>query len=143
MASQVIEAELTLAGRSSEALARFERPGRKSLGPIGEMGDIFFALALVLVGRTEEAVPYIERVLRAANALDAASVMISANALRAEIAGGPGKGFALPSWNSQPDSVKDLLVLRAHAAGGDTTAASLLRVAAERLGMPGLVSQTS
>jgi hypothetical protein len=142
MASQVIEAELTLAGRSTEALSRFERAGRKTLGPIGEMGDVFYALALVLAGRAEEAVPFIDRASSAASAMDAASVLTAANALRAEIAGGAGKGFALPSWNTDADSVRDLLVLRAHAAGGDSQALFLLPRAAERLGMPGLAAET-
>ncbi len=72
MAGLVIEAELTLAGRVEEAVMRVENAGPPVLeGPLAEVGGMFYAIALVLSGRSDDARPWIEKAAHAAGALDA------------------------------------------------------------------------
>ena len=51
MASLLIDAELTMAGRVDEALDRWENSSRPDLGAISDLAQVFQALALVLAGR--------------------------------------------------------------------------------------------
>jgi hypothetical protein len=137
MAGLIVEAELTMAGRVGEAVSRFENAVRPDLGPIGDLGGVFYATALVLAGRGQEALPLVERSARAAQALEAAPASSVAIALRAEITGDPA---GLPEPSAEPASVSDVLVLRAHAACGDADAAAALKRAVIRLAMPGLAA---
>jgi hypothetical protein len=136
VAGLVIAAELTVAGRVDEALARFTRAGRPDLGAIDDLTRVFHAVALVLAGRLTEARPLVERAAAAARALNARPVEVAAAALWAEIA---GDTTGLPPPSTTPGGVADVLVLRAYAAVGDETAADTLRRATATLAMPGLM----
>jgi hypothetical protein len=137
MAALIVEAELTMAGRVPEALSRFENFARPDLGPIGDLGGVFYAIALVVAGRGQEALGWVERSARAARALHAAPTSAVAAALMAEINGESGD---LPEAPAEPRSVSDVLVLRAHAASGDHDAIAALHAAVARLAMPGLAA---
>ncbi len=137
MAALIVEAELTMAGRVEEAVSRFENTSRPDLGPIGDLGGVFHAIALVVSGRSKEAQPWVERSARAAKALDAAPTSSVAIALLAEIT---GDSADLPEAPAEPQSVSDVLVLRAHAASGDSDAVAALHNAVARLAMPGLAA---
>jgi hypothetical protein len=139
MASLIVEAELTMTGRGSEALARFERSGPAHLGPIGELGSVIYALSLVTSGRGTEALPWIDLAAGAAVALEAEPVGIAAAALRAEVT---GDLTGLPSAPKEAGSVSDVLLLRAYAAGGDSVAGAALENAVARLAMPGLALES-
>ena len=136
MAEIVIEAELTIAGRVGETLARLETIERPQLGPISDLARVFHALALVLAGRVEEARPWVERASAAALALKATTTAAAADALWAEITGDTS---GLPPAPRSATSVTDMLVLRAYAGQGDTAAGETLRRGAEDLAMPGLM----
>jgi class 3 adenylate cyclase len=135
MAGLIIEAELALAGRVPEALGRFEGSKRPELGPIGDVGFLFYAISLVLAGRSEEALVWVDRCERAASALDAPPAIIASRALRSEITGDTSDLAPAPGVVR---SLSELLVLRAHGSAGDARAADALQSAAERLAMPGL-----
>ena len=135
MAVYVIEAELTLAGRVDEALARIDGVARANLGTIGDLAAVLNGLALVLAGRRDEALAYVERAAEAARALEAPAAARAARALRAEIT---GDHAGLPPAPAAAHSVADALVLRAHAALGDDAARQALRRAADALASPGL-----
>jgi hypothetical protein len=135
MAKMLIEAELTMAGRVQEALDRVGS-GRPDLGPIGDLAQVFQALALILAGRKDEARPWVERAATAAALLNAPTSMAAASALRAEIIGNPA---GLPPKPETARGVTDILVLRAFASLGDVSAIDALRAAAEALAMPGLM----
>ncbi len=135
MAALVVEAELTMAGRVAESLSRFESSARPDLGPIGDLGGVFYAIALVVAGRAKEALGWVERSARAARVLDAEPTSRVTAALLAEIT---GEAVHLPEIPTDPRSVGDVLVLRAHAVLGDADAAAALRAAVVRLAMPGL-----
>ena len=60
---------------------------RPDLGPIADLAQVFQALALVLSGRADEALPWVERCLKAAEVLKAPTTAVAAAALRAEIVG--------------------------------------------------------
>ena len=137
MAGLVIDAELTLAGRIGEALARFEQAQRPDLGVISDLANVLYALALVVAGRAAEALPFVERALGAARALDARPTAAAAAALSAEIT---GDMTLLPPPPPTAESFSDALVLRAHAVSGDGAAAEALRRAAKALAMPGLLA---
>jgi len=137
MAGLLIEIELTLAGRAHEALARFENVGPPDLGgPLAEVGGVVYALALVLAGDANSALPWLNKAREAADALDAYNASLAAAALCAEITGDTS---ALPPPPSMAESLSDALVLRAYAVGGDRSAAEQLRKAAGALVMPGLL----
>ncbi|HEY5023338.1 MAG TPA: adenylate/guanylate cyclase domain-containing protein [Acidimicrobiales bacterium] len=136
MALLVIGTELTVAGRVQEALVRFDFVDRLGLGPFGDLAGVLNGLALVLSGRGDEALAWVERAARSARALEAPPASVAAAALRAEITGdatglGRAPGSAL--------SISDALVLRAYAAGGDAAALDALRRSAPKLAMPGLL----
>jgi class 3 adenylate cyclase/tetratricopeptide (TPR) repeat protein len=137
MAALVVEAELILAGRAGESVGRFENTAHPDLGPIGDLGGIFYAIGLVISGRGAEALAFAERSMRAAIALDAHSALIAATALRAEITGDLEELGPPPK---EAHSLSDVLVLRAHAAHGDPEAAVSLKIGVERLAMPGLAA---
>jgi hypothetical protein len=136
MASLLIDAELTLAGRVDEALHRTETISRPDLGTIADLAQVFQALALVLAGRGDEARPWVERAAAAAHVLNAPTTALAADALRAEIV---GDTTGLPARPSLAQSVTDLLVLRAYASQGDEAAIELLRTATRAMAMPGLM----
>jgi hypothetical protein len=136
VAEIVIEAELTMAGRVGETLARVESIERPQIGPLGDLTRVFHAVALVLAGRVDEARPWLERASAAAEALTADATTAAAAALWAEITGDTS---ALPPPPLSASSVTDMLVLRAYASQGDTAAADVLRRGAQDLAMPGLI----
>jgi hypothetical protein len=137
MAALVVEAELTMAGRMAESVSRFESSSRPDLGAIGDLGGVFYAIALVVAGRGSEALGWVERSARAARVLDAEPTSRVATALLAEIT---GETVHLPEAPADPRSVGDVLVLRARAVLGDADAAAALRTAVVRLAMPGLAA---
>jgi hypothetical protein len=136
MALLVIGTELTVAGRVEEALVRFDVVDRPGLGPFGDLAGVLNGLALVLAGRSDEALPWIERAARSARALDASPALAAAAALQAEIT---GDGTGVPPAPASATSLSDTLVLRAHAARGDAAALDTLRRCAPTLAMPGLL----
>ncbi|HUY21604.1 MAG TPA: adenylate/guanylate cyclase domain-containing protein [Acidimicrobiales bacterium] len=136
MSELVIEAELTVAGRIDEALARAEATESLEMGPIGELAGLLNGLALVLAGRATEARPCVELAADAARALGAGPTAAAAAALLAEITGDVG---VLPRAPASAGSVSDAVVLRAHAVLGDADAARALRRAAQDLAVPGLL----
>ncbi len=140
MAELVIEAELTMAGRVDEALARIGTDQRPDLGPIADLARVFHALVFVLSGRVSEARPWVERAAAAARLLNAPTAAAAAAALRAEIVGDTG---GLPPPPESAQGVTDVLVLRAYASLGDATAMEALRRATESLAMPGLMITNS
>ncbi len=135
IAKLLIEAELTMAGRVGEALDRVGMTTRPDLGPISDLAQIFQALALVLAGRADEALPWVERALGAAEVLNAPTTATAAAALRAEIV---GDTTGLPPPPSVAHGICDVLLLRAYASQGDAGARKDLRRATEALAMPGL-----
>jgi class 3 adenylate cyclase/tetratricopeptide (TPR) repeat protein len=139
MSRLIIEAELTMAGRVDEALAREGTSPRPDLGPVSDLAQVFEALALVLVGRADEARPLVERAAAAARVLNAASTAAAATALRAEIT---GDTTGLPPPPTTARGLTDVLVLRAYATHGDAAALETLRGATEALAMPGLMMGT-
>ena len=136
MAAYVIEAELTVAGRVEEALARFDTSDRPDLGTIGDLAAVMNGLALVLAGRTDEALPCAQRAASAARALDAGPTARAAAALLAEIT---GDASGLPPAPDAVGCLGDALVLRARARLGEPTALEALRRGARELAMPGLL----
>ena len=140
MASLVIETELTLSGRFAEAQARFENVGPPELeGPMAEVGGLVYALALVLVGEVDSALPWVKRAYEAAQALGAGPAAVASAALFSEIT---GDTTALPACPSIAGGLADALVMRAYAAAGQETALDALRRAAETLVAPGLLAGT-
>jgi hypothetical protein len=136
MALLVIGTELTVAGRVDEALVRFDVVDRPGLGPFGDLAGVLNGLALVLRGRSDEALPWVERAALSARALEAPPAIAAAAALRAEITGDLA---GVPAAPATATSLSEALVLRAHAAAGDTTALDTLRRCAVALAMPGLL----
>ena len=80
MAALIIESELVLTGRATEGIERFEKTPHPDLGPISDLGRIFYATSLVVSGRRDEALPLVERCIGAARALDAPAALIAATA---------------------------------------------------------------
>ena len=137
MAALIVEGELVLAGRGAEGVARFENSAHPDLGPIGDLGRIFYAIGLVVSGRQADALPVVERSIKAAQALDAHCALTAANALRAEITGDLA---GLEPAANQAHSFSELVVMRAYATNGDQDAAASLKSGAERMAMPGLAT---
>lgn len=137
MARLVVEAELTMAGRIEEARTRLEGGRSSGLGPIGDMAGLLHGIALVLMGRPGEARDWIERAYVAARSLDARPIADGAAALLAEIDGDLSRLAPAPE---QAEGLGELLLLRAHASGGDEAAAEELRRAGKALGMTGLAA---
>jgi len=135
MATLVVRTELTIAGRIAEAVSGFEGSAPPTLGPIGDLGGVFAAIALVLADRGSDALPWIDRTARAARALDAYQALVAADALRAEVTGDLA-GLAPKPTNAK--SLSDLLLLRVYALGGDAEAADTLHKGVVHLAMPGL-----
>ena len=138
MALLVIEAELTVGGRVPEALARFDLVDRPGLGPFGDLAGLLKGLALVLAGRSAEALPWVERADRAAHALQAPPTVTAAAALRSEITAQTPDPAPAPA-SASAASISQALVLRSYAARGDTSALDALRRGAQELAMPGLL----
>ncbi len=139
LAELFVEAELTMAGRVDEALARVDRTPRPELGPIADLARVFHGLALVLAGRGSEARPWVERAAAAARVLNAPTTAAAAAALLAEIVSDTTE---LPAPPGVAQGVTDVLVLRAYASQGDADAVDALREAAGALAMPGLMIGT-
>ncbi len=143
MAGLVVEAELCLAGRIDEAISRFEMGRRPELGPISDVGSLFYAISLVLSGRNEDALVWVDRCEHSAVALDAEPARSAAAALRAEITGELG---SLPPASSVAGELADaggldeVLQFRARAVHGDARAMAALEVVTRRLAMPGLAT---
>lgn len=137
MAALIVEGELVLAGRIAEGVERFENSSHTDLGPISDLGRIFYAIGLVVSGRSADALPLVDRCIKAALALDSHCALTAANALRAEITGDLTE---LPAAVKDAHSVSELLVLRAYATSGDPDAAASLKSGAERMAMPGLAT---
>jgi class 3 adenylate cyclase/tetratricopeptide (TPR) repeat protein len=135
VAKLVIEIALTMVGRGAEVVTQLEAEPRGELGPFGELAGLLNGLTLQLAGRGDDAQLWVRRAIRAAQALDAGPAAIGAAALAAEIAGDTADLAPMPETAA---SISDLLVLRAHAAGGDTVALRRLRSACEALAMPAL-----
>lgn len=135
VASLIIEAELILAGRVSEALEHLERPNRPDLGVMSDLVGLFRGLALVLAGHDADASCCVDDAYAAAVKLKSAAVMTAATALRAEINRDPS---LLPPVPGLARSLTDVLVVRAHVACGGSATATDLRSATQRLGAPGL-----
>ena len=85
------------------------------LGPFGDLAGVLSGLALVLDGRGADALPWVERTIESARALDAPPAGAAAAALRAEIT---GDVTGLPPAPASAGSVEEALILRAHAAPG-------------------------
>jgi tetratricopeptide (TPR) repeat protein len=137
MASLVIETELILAGRRTEALEHLQRPTRPDLGAMSDLLGVIRALALVLDHRETEAEPLINRAYEASARLDATAVTVAAAALRAEIR---QDASLLPPLPAVVHSLADVLVVRAHAACGSETATSDLAMTALAMAAPGLLN---
>jgi hypothetical protein len=136
MSLLVIEAELTVGGRIPEALARIDMVERPVLGPFGDLAGVLIGLALVLAGRSTEALPWVERATGAARALDAPASIAAADALSAEITGESTRLAPAPPGAT---SIGQALQLRVHAVRGDAGALEALRKSADALAMPGLL----
>jgi class 3 adenylate cyclase/tetratricopeptide (TPR) repeat protein len=136
VASQVIQAELVLAGRCDEAVAHMPPAEGREHNTLSEAMGMLCALCLVLSGCPEEARPWAERSVRAARVLEARPTEVAAVALLAEIT---GDASALPPAPAVASSVAEALVLRAHAASGDGEARQSLQRAAQSLVAPGLL----
>jgi class 3 adenylate cyclase/tetratricopeptide (TPR) repeat protein len=135
MAGLVIEAELVLAGRATEALEHLERPHRPNLGAMSDLPGVFRALALMLAGRADEAEQWVDRAHAAAAQLDAPAAMSLAAALRAELR---HDASLLPPLPAVPEGLADLLVLRAHVVCGDGASESAYAAAVTAFAAPGL-----
>jgi class 3 adenylate cyclase/tetratricopeptide (TPR) repeat protein len=136
VASQVIQAELVLAGRCEEAVAHMPAAEGRDHNTLTDAMGMLCALCLVLSGCPEEARPWAEKSLRAARVLEARPTEVAAVALLAEIT---GDSSALPDAPAVASSVAEALVLRAHAASGDPSARLSLQRAAQSLVAPGLL----
>jgi hypothetical protein len=135
IALYLIEAALTLGGRIEEGLGRLELFDRPSIGPFSDLVEMLKGLTLVLGGRSDDALPFVERAVEAGQALRAPPALAAAAALAAEITGTGD----LPPLPASVSSIADALVLRAHAARGDATALEALRRGARTLVAPGLL----
>jgi class 3 adenylate cyclase/tetratricopeptide (TPR) repeat protein len=140
ISSLIIEAELILAGRATEALEHLERPDRPDLGVMSDLPGLFRGLALVLVGREDEAAPWVDRAYGAAMQLESPAAMRAATALRAEI---QRDASLLPPLPLEVHSLADVLVVRAHVACGSAADESDLRSAAASIAAPGLAKIAS
>ncbi len=141
MARLIIEIELILAGRPTEALEHVERPNRPDLGVMSDLLGVFRALALILAGRDSEADPLIDRAYDAAAKLKATAATTASAALRAEIRRDPSLLPPLPlSGSPNTLSIADVLVLRAYVACGDSVSESTYHAAVTAIAAPGLES---
>ncbi len=135
MALYLIEAALTLEGRVEEGLARLEHVARPSIGPFSDLVEMLNGLTLILGGRGDDALPFVERALEAGQALRAPPALAAAAALAAEVTGAGD----LPPRPASVASIAEALVVRAHAAAGDAAALESLRRGARTLAAPGLL----
>ena len=117
MALLVIEAELTVAGRVDEALARFDVVDRPELGPFGDLAGVLNGLALVLAGRRDEALPWVERAAQCGRGPRGARPRSPRPPRCRRRSAGTGPGSPRPRRRRRASA--DALVLRAHAARGD------------------------
>jgi class 3 adenylate cyclase/tetratricopeptide (TPR) repeat protein len=140
LSTQLIEAELLLAGRVDEVLDHMpERNPQMEHNAISHTSGVLCSLALLLSGRPEDARPYAQRSLAAANVLDARPTSVAAAALLAEI---DGDTAGLPDPPVVASSISEALLLRAHAVLGDESAGENLRRAAATMAAPGLLIGT-
>ena len=138
MAGTIVEAGLVLGGRLDEAVSRRERDHPLLEGHLADLGKLFSALALALVGRGSDALPILDRVVAAAGVLGAGPIERGARALAAELSGAVPEVEVVSSGPGDP-SIADALVLRARARRGDAAALAGLAAMAEALAAPGLL----
>jgi tetratricopeptide (TPR) repeat protein len=137
MARSIIEAELVLTGRVEEAVSHIERHTGPGVGALSDLTGIFAAVAFQLAGRSQEALDKVDRAAVVAETLEAPAIARMAAALRSEITGELGH---LPPAPLEPETIADLLALRARAVHtGSAEALSLLTAGAKAFGMPGLL----
>jgi tetratricopeptide (TPR) repeat protein len=136
MAAIMVETALVLAGRGDEAAERVVRDPPALEGPMADATGMLAALALLLDGKTELAVPVLERAVAGAEVLGAEHLRRAAKSL---LAGAQGR---LPDVEVSGDgpSLADALVLRARVLGGDGDAMASLREITEALAAPGLLA---
>jgi tetratricopeptide (TPR) repeat protein len=137
VATQVINAELVLAGRAEEVISHMRILGAKGDTVLSDAIGILGAVALVLSGATEEARPWAERAVRAARVLEARPIELAARSLLAEIRGDDAD---LPPPPVVASSVAETLLLRAHALTGNEVARQALDRATQVLVAPGLLA---
>jgi hypothetical protein len=137
VATQVIRAELVLAGRAEEVIAHMRALDGKEETSIGDAMSVLCAVALVVSGSTEEARPWAERAARAARVLNAWPIELAARSLLGEIRGDDSE---LPEPPAAASSVAEALLLRAHASLGNEAARQALVQASDLLVAPGLLT---
>lgn len=135
VAVEVIQAELTFAGRIDEAL-RHPTSGRIDSGPLADASGALRAMMLAIAGRAAEGLVFAERAAAAAGQMGSRPVAAMAAALIAEA---KGDRSLLPTIPDDPMSASGAVVLRAHAVLGDEDAARELRRIVGPLAMPGLL----
>lgn len=136
MARFVIETELTLVGRPSEAIEQVTGRDRLDLGAMSDLLGLLRAVALIVTGRGDEAEHLLDRALDAAERLGATAAATAAAALLAEV---HGDATALPPLPATRESLADLLVLRAHHVLGSDVSDDELRATLDSLAAPGLL----
>ncbi|HEX4863132.1 MAG TPA: AAA family ATPase [Acidimicrobiales bacterium] len=135
VAVEVIQAELTFAGRIEEALGH-STSGLIERGPLADASGALRALMLAIAGRSAEGLSFAERAAVAADQMGSRPVAAMAAAITAEA---KRDRSLLPPIPGDPMSASGAVVLRAHAILGDDDAARELRRVAGLLAMPGLL----
>jgi hypothetical protein len=133
VASWIVRAELVLAGRLDEVSRPAPVPDRHR--PLSVAEAVLEALSLVLVGEHAAACEHAAWAVDASVALGSVPMERAARALLAEAT---RDRSALPARPASALSVSDVVVLRAHAALGDTAARDPLKRGAQRLAVPAL-----
>ena len=127
MAALIIESELVLTGRATEGIERFEKTPHPELGPISDLGRIFYASHLSSRDDRDERTTSGGEMYRCRPRPRCPCCIVAAIGLRAEISGDMTQ---LAPAAEEASSVSELLVLRAYAANGDTDAAAPSRARA-------------
>ncbi len=135
MAAIMVETALVLAGRHDEALERLVQGPPALEGAMADTGAALAALALMLHGFRDDAIPLLEGAVKGAEVLGASHLRRGAVAMLDEIHGRP------PTVDVSGDGpcLADALVLRARASSGDETALEELRSLVVTLAAPGLL----
>ena len=135
VAVEVIEAELTFAGRIDEALGH-STSGLIESGPLADTSGTLRAMMLCIAGRPAEGLVFAERAAAVARQMGSRPVAAMAAALIAEAR---NDRSLLPPIPEDPVSASGAVVLRAHAVLGDDGAARELRRVADLVSVPGLL----
>jgi class 3 adenylate cyclase/tetratricopeptide (TPR) repeat protein len=135
MASIMVETALVLAGRGDEAVERVVHDPPVLEGPMADAMGMLAAVAFMVGGKADLAVPLLERAVAGAEVLRAEHLARAAGAMLADAEG------RLPEVDAEGGgpSLADALVLRARVLGGDAEAKPRLRELAEVLVTPGLL----